>query len=42
LEYHLILAHDLGLLELTTYDRLAAQVNEVERMLAAFIDTLAD
>ena len=40
LEYHLILAHDLGLLELDTYDRLANQVNEVERMLAAFIATL--
>jgi four helix bundle protein len=40
LEYYLILAHDLELLELATFDRLAGQVEEVERMLAAFIGTL--
>jgi four helix bundle protein len=42
LEYHLILAHDLELLELESYERLAKQVEEVERMLSAFIDTLDD
>jgi four helix bundle protein len=42
LEYHLILAHDLELLDVESYERLAKQVEEVERMLSAFIDTLDD
>jgi four helix bundle protein len=41
LQYHLLLAHDLELLDLATYDRLEQQVSQVERMLAAFIDRLA-
>ncbi|HKG24148.1 MAG TPA: four helix bundle protein, partial [Thermomicrobiales bacterium] len=38
---HLILAHDLELLDLATYDRLEQQASEVERMLAGFIESLA-
>ena len=41
LEYYLILAHEVGLLDLETYDRLASQVEEIERMLGGFIDSLA-
>jgi len=37
LEYHLMLAHDLKLLNDTVYQELAASVSEVKRMLAAFI-----
>jgi four helix bundle protein len=40
LKYHLLLAHDLELLDLQTYDRLEQQATEVERMLATFIDRL--
>jgi four helix bundle protein len=40
LKYHLLLAHDLELLNLDTYDRLEQQATEVERMLAVFIDRL--
>lgn len=42
LEYHFLLAHDLGLIDLTTYDRLHAQVVEVKRMLSGFIDAIED
>jgi four helix bundle protein len=37
LEYHLILARDLHLLEGATRERLNEQVTEVKRMLASFI-----
>ncbi|MGH2532435.1 MAG: four helix bundle protein [Thermomicrobiales bacterium] len=38
LEYHLLLAHDLELLDRFVYERLTKQVEEVKRMLASFID----
>ncbi len=37
LEYHLLLAHDLGLLNEAGYDQLAKEVTEVKRMLTSFI-----
>ena len=37
LEYHLLLAHDLNMLEPGTYNQLNHQTCEVKRMLAAFI-----
>ncbi|HEV2233549.1 MAG TPA: four helix bundle protein [Terriglobia bacterium] len=40
LEYHLILAHDLKLLEDAEYRKLEAEIVEVKRMLAAFIAKL--
>jgi four helix bundle protein len=40
LEYRLILAHDLGLLGTETFRGLDADVNEVKRMLYAFIRSL--
>ncbi|MBN2003975.1 MAG: four helix bundle protein [Anaerolineae bacterium] len=40
LEYHLLLAHDLKLLDDSTYTTLNQQVNEVKRMLNAFIQKL--
>ena len=40
LEYHLILAHDLKLLEDAEYRKLEAEIVEVKRMLAAFIARL--
>ena len=40
LEYHLLLAHDLSLLEDPTYSALASDVVEVKRMLGGFIRTL--
>lgn len=40
LEYHLLLARDLALLDTATYDPLAAQVIEVKRMLATFVQKL--
>jgi four helix bundle protein len=40
LQYHLLLAHDLGFLDLHSYDLLERQATEVERMLAGFIDRL--
>jgi len=36
LEYHLMLARDLGYLELPTFARLANDVNDLKRMLSAF------
>jgi four helix bundle protein len=36
-EYHALLAKDLGFLSEATYDRLAAQIIEVKRMLAALL-----
>src|SRR5262249_39798967 len=40
LEYHLLLARDLGYLEATKYESLNNQVTEVKRMLTAFIQKL--
>lgn len=40
LEYHLLLAHDLGYLEASTHEPLSEQVTEVKRMLASFIQKL--
>ena len=40
LEYHLLLARDLSLLEIPNYDDLAQAVTEVKRMLATFIQKL--
>jgi len=40
LEYHLLLAHDLNLLETTEYKGLTGEVTEVKRMLTSFIQKL--
>jgi four helix bundle protein len=40
LQYHLLLSHDLGLLDDLTHDRLADEVSEIKRMLASFIKKL--
>jgi four helix bundle protein len=40
LEYHLLLAHDLNLLETTEYKELTREVTEVKRMLTSFIQKL--
>ena len=40
LEYHLLLACDLNLLDRSQYDRLVSDVIEVKRMLASFIQKL--
>ena len=40
LEYHLLLAHDLGILSESEYKSLEGQVIEVKRMLGAFIGKL--
>jgi four helix bundle protein len=40
LEYHLLLARDLGMLEEASYRNLNEKTNEVKRMLNAFISTL--
>jgi len=40
LEYHILLARDLNLLNSPTYDSLASDVIEVKRMLASFIKKL--
>ncbi|MCC6793053.1 MAG: four helix bundle protein [Thermomicrobiales bacterium] len=40
LQYHLLLARDLGMLDESDFGRLNAQANEVERMLSVFIDRL--
>lgn len=40
LEYHLLLARELNLLEKSDYDHLADHVIEVKRMLASFIKKL--
>jgi four helix bundle protein len=37
LEYHLLLARDLGFVSLDTYEELASLVTEVKRMLAAYL-----
>jgi four helix bundle protein len=40
LEYHLLLTHDLGLLETADYEHLTIETTEVKRMLASFIRRL--
>jgi len=40
LEYHLLLAHDLNMLDNSTYDGLNNDLNEVRRMLNVFIQRL--
>jgi four helix bundle protein len=40
LEYHLILAHDLGYLDSTTYTELDLSINEIKRMLHGFEQTV--
>lgn len=40
LEYHLLLAHDLGLLSGSDYEHLAGETTEVKRMLTSFIQRL--
>jgi len=40
LEYHLLLTHDLGLLNSPDYEQLAGKVTEVKRMLTSFIQKL--
>ena len=40
LEYHLLLAHDLGIMDGSDYQRLSGDVTEVKRMLAPFIQKL--
>jgi four helix bundle protein len=42
LEYHLLLARDLGFFTDTVYTPLAAQAVEVKRMLAGFISSLQE
>jgi four helix bundle protein len=41
-EYHLLLAHDLGLLNDAEYKRLEAGAVEVKRMLTSFIEKVRD
>jgi len=40
LEYHLLLAHDLEMLSPDDYERLHSDVNEVKKMLIAFVRRL--
>ncbi len=40
LEYHLLLAHDLNLLDDADYERLTREVIEVKRMLTSFVQKL--
>jgi len=40
LDYHLLLAHDLKMLDTTTYDSLSLEINSVGRMLNAFVQKL--
>ena len=40
LEYHLLLARDLGFLSLPDYGSLASETREVKRMLSTFIKKL--
>ena len=42
LEYHLLLAHDLRILESADYKRMSSAVIEVKRMLAALIRSLSN
>jgi four helix bundle protein len=40
LEYHLLLARDLGYLQVEAYDYLSAEAEGVSKMLATFVDRL--
>jgi four helix bundle protein len=40
LEYHLLLARDLRILDATTYESLAPRVTEIKRMLTSFMQKL--
>ncbi len=40
LEYHILLAHDLALLNTELYSQLTKEVTEVKRMLTSFIQKL--
>ncbi|MBI4379664.1 MAG: four helix bundle protein [candidate division NC10 bacterium] len=40
LEYHFLLAHDLGFLDDSVYDELTGEVTEVKRMLTSFLQRL--
>jgi four helix bundle protein len=40
LDYHLLLARDINILDLSSYDRLVHQLDDVRRMLTAFIQRL--
>jgi four helix bundle protein len=40
LEYHLMLANDLGLFDNRTYEQLSAQASEVKRMLGSYIEKI--
>jgi four helix bundle protein len=40
LEYHLLLAHDLGLLNTSEHSRLSELTTEIKRMLTALIQRL--
>ena len=40
LEYHILLANELGLIENREYEGLAREVTEVKRMLTSFIQKL--
>ena len=40
LEYHLLLAHDLKMVEAITYEKLTLQLSEIKKMLASFIKKL--
>ena len=40
LEYHILLAHDLGFIDQETFTELDANINEVKRMLAGFAKTV--
>ena len=40
LEYHLLLARDLGMVKLDDFERLQAQVIEVERMLTSLVQSV--
>ncbi len=40
LEYHFIVAHDLNLIDIDTYDQLQDQISEIKRMLTGLVDSL--
>ncbi len=40
LEYHLLLAHNLGFLEASSHERLTRETSEIKRMLTVFIQRL--
>lgn len=42
LEYHLLLAHDLNLLDAQDHERLSEETKEVKRMLSRFINKLRE